>query len=405
MVLGHPLLDAAQLALILINGAGHRFGLRIGFGDALDLGPDGRIVKLKGMGASDLANHQANRDLLLHLLPKQRIRQGRGVHAAAALGRELVEHRLLAGLNLPVHQGRRQLDAVQAVERIHHLGAEQALHSILHFPPHVAGDLLAKRRQAAVLDAHRLEEGLVELRQPRLLHLFDDNIEADRAAAKRLVGIVVGKGGIKRLGLPLLKADHGCVEVLPHLAGAEEQRHVLAAAAVKGLAVKTAVEVHPHPVVLGGNPRDGMPGALLLAQGLEHQFDVGIGDFRLRAPHFDGGQIAELNFRQNLEDGSELQIEAGLHGQRLQAGNADRRQRFPQHGVLIACAHGFLRGIGPHGGSKPAPHFLQGHLAGAEAGQAGLCLEVEQLVGHFALKLLGGNHDGQSALHAGENFH
>ena len=289
------------------------------------------------------------------------------------------------------------------MQSLHDLALDLGAHLGVHFAPHVAGHLLPKGRKAAFLEAHGLNERIVDGRQFGLLDRLRSQLEAEGAPAQALVLVVFGKGDVEALGLPSRHARQGVLEVLQQIGFAQHEARPLPT--VELLAVEAAFIVRRQSVALLRRALHGAPGSALPTQGLQHLVHIRIGDLRLRALDFEAGEVRKLHLRQDFKAGGELKVRAGVHVAHLKARRPGRPKLLLRHGFAVAGAHQLLRRLGPGGPPEAAAHLLQRHLAGAEARQANLVLGVLQAAVDLLLKFLIGNADGQPALHAGQFLH
>ncbi len=144
------------------------------------------------------------------------------------------------------------------------------------------------------------------------------------------VGTVVVGGELQRegLGLAHLHAAHGLVELLQHLAFADQELEGFGLAAVERLAVDLAFEVDRDAVAGGGALGGRALGerAALLAQDVHGLVDGGVVDAGGDALHFGGREVADDHFGIDLEGGVEFHRAFGrlfLLGDARRAGDAE----------------------------------------------------------------------------------
>ena len=167
-------------------------------------------------------------------------------------------------------------------QRVHHRRLVARQHAELHFALEVLADVGAQRLDRAVGDAERLGERLVDLGQVLRLDLLQRDHEVGFLAG-HVLAVVVGRE-LQREGLALagLHAAHGVVELLEHLAFADDELEALGLAAGERLAVDLAFEVDRHAVAVRRAPSAAgrcCEGAALLAQDVERLVDRRIVDF------------------------------------------------------------------------------------------------------------------------------
>ena len=159
----------------------------------------------------------------------------------------------------------------------------------------------------------RLGELVVHLGQVRRLDLLHRHQEVGRLAGD-VLAVVVGREG-QREGLALagLHAAHGILEFLEHLALADQELEGLCLAALEGLAIDLAFEVHRHAVAFlrRGVLRPLGEGAALLAQDVQRLVDGGFAHLRGLALDLGLRQVRDLHLGIDLEHGVERELALG----------------------------------------------------------------------------------------------
>ncbi len=272
----------------------------------------------------------------------------------------------------------------------------------------VLADVGAHLLDAAVGDAQRLGEVVVDLGQVRPLDLLHRDGEFGGLAGDFLAVIVLGEGQREGLALADLQAQRGLLELGQHAAFAQHEDEVLGLAAGELDAVDLAHEVDRHAVAILGCDfaaaiamlagfAAGVVVDALLAQDVDGLVDLGVGDLGLRAGHLGGRQVTDLDFRVDLEGGVECHfVVRYAFGLDLELGLASDLD------VLL------LRDVEELAGGLVEAHFeldllavllldhLHRHLARAEAGHLDRLRQANQA---FLLLLLDlGLRDGQGHL-------
>ncbi|GAO24221.1 hypothetical protein ALISP_4041 [Alicycliphilus sp. B1] len=230
-------------------------------------------------------------------------------------------------------------------------------------------DVGAQALDRAVGDAQRLGELLIHLGQVGGLDLLDGDQEVGRLAGHVLAVVVLGESQREGLALARLHAAHGVLEFLEHLAFADQELEVLGLAALEGLAVDLAFEVHGHAVaVLGGSALGALgEGAALLAQDVQGLVDGGLGHLGRELVHLGGGQVADLHLGEHLEHGVEGHLalwSAVLLGDARLARHAQLRL---VGGLGKGLADLVVEHLVLHRVAVALGHHAHGNLAGTEA--------------------------------------
>ena len=205
------------------------------------------------------------------------------------------------------------------------------------------------------------------------------------------------------------------LETRNELPGANHHRDALAGAAVEQFAVDATLEADGDAIAGFGLGALGLRrvGPVLVGDALDGLIDLGIGDFDHRLLHRERLEIGELNRRHHLDRNRIGQV--GLAGEQLLD-----LVLFGRHGDLrlgretktavgedlrVGVADGLVDGLGH---DRAAVHLLQmayRHLAGAEAVELHLILEVDQLGVRLGIEIRCGNADLELVLQSlGEGF-
>jgi hypothetical protein len=218
--------------------------------------------------------------------------------------------------------------------------------------------------------------------------------------------VVLGELQREGLGLAGLHATHGGVELLQHLAFADQELEAFGLAALEGLAVDLAFEVDGDAVTGGGHVGGGALGeaATLLAQDLDGLVDGFLGHVAGDALDFSGGQVADLDFGVDLEGGVEGHLAVGglvlLRDARL-AG--DTQLRFVG-GVVEGSAELVVDDFILHRIAVALGDDVHRHLAGAEAVGLDGASQLLQTGFDFAVDLRGRHVQGDAAFQLFEGF-
>ena len=181
--------------------------------------------------------------------------------------------------------------------------------------------------------------------------------------------MVIGReGNIEGFFFACLAATETRFKVGQHLAGAEDDGHIFAAAAVKGDAVQLADEIDSDTVGVFCRLVGFVEGALLAAQGEYHVVHVFVADFAARQGDADLFQPLDFHFGHDFKDGGVFD--------RFVGGHAGEQGDFRRgYGGVTALLHGFAAGFfddfAEHVMADAGTVFLfddgRRHFAGAEA--------------------------------------
>ena len=181
--------------------------------------------------------------------------------------------------------------------------------------------------------------------------------------------IVLREGQREGLALARLHATHGILKFLEHLAFADQKLEVLGLAALEGLAIDLAFEVHRHAVTIFGGGRLGALGerAALLTQDVQGLFDGSFVHFSGQALDLSVRQVGNLHFGKHLEHGVKGHL---AFGRAFLLGDA-RLASHAQLGLVgrlrKSLAHLVVQHFVLHRVAVALGHHAQGHLAGTEA--------------------------------------
>ena len=209
-------------------------------------------LALQVVGAHQFGHHQAQAHAALGLRLEDLGRDRRRVGVLHAALLEVGACGLDQALGLAGDQRVGQVQFGGLGQRFHHRGLVARQHAELDFALEVLLDVGAQAFDGAFLDAQRLGQRLVHVGQVLRLDLLHGDHEVGFLAG-HVVAVVVGRE-LQREGLALadLHAAHGGVELLEHLAFADDELEVLGLAAGEGLAVDLAFEVDGDAVAFDG---------------------------------------------------------------------------------------------------------------------------------------------------------
>ena len=240
-------------------------------------------------------------------------------------------------------------------------------------------------------------------------------LELGGLAGEFFAGVVLGEGNLQVPGLARPDADQLLFEARNELAGADHDLDALAGAAVERHAVDGALEVDGDAVaVLGlGALALGVIGPALVGDALDGFVDIGIGDFDHRLLDREALEVGELDRRHDLDRNRVGQV--GLAGEQfLDLGclgrHGDLRLGREAKAAIgedlgVGVADGLVDGLGHHRAAIDLLQMADRHLAGTEAVETDLVLEVDQLDRRLGIEVGGGNADLELVLQSlGEGF-
>ena len=154
----------------------------------------------------------------------------------------------LPGLGLD--QGRRQFKADLLIQLVEQRALGHLPRGARVFGAQPFADLAFQRLQ--VLGPELLGQLIVDLGGDGFLHLLDGAGENGRLAGQVFGPVFLGEGHLDLFLIALLDADQPLFEAGDERARPQFQREILGRAALEGLAIDAAHEIHHHLVALGG---------------------------------------------------------------------------------------------------------------------------------------------------------
>src|SRR4051812_13833900 len=183
-----------------------------------------------------------------------------------------------------------------------------------------------------------------------------------------LAVVVVWKAQSEFTMLPGLHVDKVFLEVGKQLAAAKQSFLVCTRAPIKGLARNRTAIVNAHLVALAGAALNPVIVGTLLAQDFDRLVYFCIVDIDYRSLDFDLRQLAEGNFRIDLERGDIFQrVRRRFTRLEFNARISSDAQVFFLYRFSEAALHGISQHFLPHLSAKLLLHDLHGHFSGPEA--------------------------------------
>ena len=360
---------------------------------------------------ADLRKHQAEADAPLGDLAVLRLRGLLGgalvLEGLAAVLQVLLDLRPHGG-ELLVDKARRQLEGVLAVERVEQLLLELAAGLRLVIGTDRLGDGLLQLLQ--VVHAEALGELIVDLGLAGRGDRLHGHVELGILTGE-LLGLVIGREGhLDQTAVADLGTDELVLEAGNEGVGAEFQIDVLTLAALELGAVDAADEIDGDAVagLRLGALLARLEGAAVLGHPLQGLVDLLVGGLQHELLDRHVGEIGELEARQHLELHLEGEVALGIEGtlddvlllvlRELDLRLEGEAQALVSDDLLVSLVDGVLQNVGHHRLAVDLAQMRHRHLAGAEALDLDLALDVRELGVEAILKLVGGEEHLKLAL-------
>ncbi len=230
-----------------------------------------------------------------------------------------------------------------------------------------------------------------------LFDLRDLHVEGCGLARQLLVGVFGGEGRVELARIAGLGADQRVLEFLHDLARADGDGHVLAAAAFELRAVDRAGEVDGDAVVRGGDARDFIERRPLLAQRVEHGFEILVANARHRLLDGEIRDGLQLHFRQNFEHGGVFEVRARAHGDRLDARSAGGIELLARHRLGERGAHEVVDDLAMHLFAVLLADHRERRLAGTKTLEPRGARNLVEPLRYFAVDLRRGDRHFEPA--------
>mmetsp|Transcript_42319 Transcript_42319/g.99330 ORF Transcript_42319/g.99330 Transcript_42319/m.99330 type:complete len:466 (-) Transcript_42319:3789-5186(-) len=406
VVLDHDGLNLGHALTVAEVPAHHFGGLLIALRQLFDVGLQLGRFGLQIVGTHQLGHDQAQAHPTLGLRLED---VGRDLGLVGILDAALLQ--VLTGcghhaLGLALHQCVGHVELGDGHQGVHHGGLVAGQHAELHLALEVLLDVSAQGLDGRVLDAQRLRKGLVHFGQVLRLDLLDRDEEVGFLAGHVLAVVVLGELQREGLALASLHAAHGGVELLQHLAFADQELEAFGLAALEGLAVDLAFEVDGDAVTGLGHVGSGALGeaAALLAQDLDGLVDGFFGHVAGDALDLGGGQVADLDLGVDLEGGIESHLALGRLVLLLDARQAGHAQLGFVGGVVESRAQLVVDDFVLHRIAVALGDDVHRHLAGAEAVGLDGAGQLLQTGFDFAVDVSGRHVQGDAAFQLFEGF-
>ncbi len=246
--------------------------------------------------------------------------------------------------------------------------------------------LTASRSLAIELQAERLGEFIVEGHRAGRFDRLGGHLEFGVLTGEVFGLVVLGELDLEGAGLAGADADELLLEARNEGVGADQHRHVVAGAAVEGLAADLAGKLDGDAVAVFrlGALGLGRIGLVLVGDALQRLLDLGLGDLGGRAGELDVLEIGERDRRHDFD--RQRVIEVRLAGDHLLDRVLLLRQCHLRVGgelvaaladdLVVGVAHRLLDHLGHRRAAIHALEVRDRHLAGAETVDADFVLEV-----------------------------
>ena len=234
-------------------------------------------------------------------------------------------------------------------------------------------------------------------------------------AGELFAGVILRERDLQIAGFARADADQLLLETRNELAGADHDLDALAGAAVERHAIDGALEVDGDAIaVLGlGAVALGRIGTVLVGNALDGVIDIAVGhvDDRLldrkalevgeldRRHHFDRHRVGEIGLA-----GEQL-LDLVLLGRHRDLRLGRKTEAAIGEDLRVGVADGLVDGLGHHRAAIDLLQMAHRHLAGTEAVEAHLVLEIDQLGARLGIEIRCGNADLELVLQSlGEGF-
>ena len=255
-------------------------------------------------------------------------------------------------------------------------------------------------------EAERLGELVVDGGVLRRLDRGRGGLELGRLAGQLFAGVVLRERDLQVAGFAGGDADQLLFEAGNELAGADHDLDILAGAAVERSAVDGALEGDRDPIAGFGLGAFGLGGvgAVLVGDTLDGLIDVGVGDLDDRLLDGEALEIGELDRGHDLDRNRVSEIGfAGedvldrlFLGRHRDLGLGRQPETALGEDLRIGVADGLLDGLGHHRAAIDLLEMADRHLAGTEAIEPDLVLEVDQTGVRLGIEIRCGNADLES---------
>ena len=228
-------------------------------------------------------------------------------------------------------------------------------------------------------------------------------LELGGLSGQRLARVVLRERHLHRAGLAGADADHLVLKTGDELAGADHELNALALAAVERHAVDGADEVDGDAVALLGLGALGLRriGPALVGDALDRLVDVAIGHVDHRLLDIEALEVGERDRRHDLDrDGvgqiglaGEQVLDLLLLGRHRDLGLGREAEAALGEDLRVGVADGLVDGLGHHRAAVDLLQMRHRHLAGTEAVEADLVLQVDQARVGLGVEVGRGNAD------------